>query len=190
MIGHLIATAPSMLLQAPQVKPGEMTPDQQFQIAMEAMRGGGIGFSSAILAMLVPFAVCLLIGVAVWLWYRQKQAQIEVQAEVHKQLLNKFSSGRELTEFLESKGGQRFFDAMSSQRRAGPDHVLRMMRTGIVLTTVGLGLLVWAITVGQKDQFFFAAVILPLGVGFLISAAVSHRFVERGEEKTPITSAS
>jgi nitrogen fixation-related uncharacterized protein len=179
-----------MLLQAPQVKPGEMTPDQQFQIAMEAMRGGGIGFSSAILAMLVPFAVCLLIGVAVWLWYRQKQAQIEVQAEVHKQLLNKFSSGRELTEFLESKGGQRFFDAMSSQRRAGPDHVLRMMRTGIVLTTVGLGLLVWAITVGQKDQFFFAAVILPLGVGFLISAAVSHRFVERGEEKTPITSAS
>ena len=162
MIGVLtgMASTPTslMLLQAAQTTPGRMTPDQEYQIAMEALKSGSA--IQGTIALLVPFGILAMIVAIVWLKYRNKQAQIRVQAEFQKQLLEKFSSGREFAEFLESKGSQRFLDALSSPRPGRHDHVLKTMRIGVVATALGLGM------VAFNEEREIAVVVVALGVGF------------------------
>jgi hypothetical protein len=189
MIGNWIGTAAMslLLLQAPQIEPpqpgsGRMTPDQEFQIAMEALKRGPAQGLTGVLGVLVPFALFAVIFGIVWLAYRNRQAKMHAQAEFHKQLLEKFGSGREFAEFLESKGSQRFLDAMWSQRSAGNDRILGTMRNGIVMTALGIGTLAlsWATEDGLRIP---GVLVLALGAGFLISAAVSHRLSKRWEQK-------
>jgi hypothetical protein len=121
-----------------------------------------------------------------WLKYRQRAAQTQAQAEFHKQLLDKFGSGREFSEFLESKGSRQFLDAMWSQAPGRHGQVLATMRNGIVLSTLGLGMLGlsrWTRGVADPQMTVFGGLALALGAGFLISAAISHRLSKRWEEK-------
>jgi hypothetical protein len=192
MIGHLIARAAPLLLQVqtPQPDPGQMTADQQFQIAMEALKHGPEGYVDSftgVLALLVPFAFLALIFGIVWLKYRQKQIQVRAQAEFHKQLLDKFGSGREFSEFLESQGSRQFLDAMWAQSPGRHGQVLATMRSGIVMTALGLGMLV--LSGWTRGMRFPGVIMLALGAGFLISAAISHRLSKRWEEKPPAETA-
>ena len=181
MIGNLVVTAAMpLLLQAPQTGPGRMTPEQEFQIAMEALKSSPREGTVAILALLVPFALFTMIFGIVWLWYRHRQAKIRAQAEFHRQLLEKFGSGREFVDFLESKGSQRFLEEMWSQG-TGPHRALDTMRNGIIMSALGLGMLVlswW--TRGMRVP---GVIVLALGAGFLISAVISHRLAKRWGEK-------
>lgn len=179
MIGHL--THAALLLQAAQPNPNGMTPDQQFQIAMEAIRRGGFspGRVPSILALLVPFAFFALVFGILWLAFRRRQAQIQEQAVFHKQLLDKFGSGKEFSEFLESKGGQRFLETMWTQSQNSVDRVLRAVRVGVVMTVVGLALLGLSWTGDQAGIRFPGVLVLALGAGFLISAAISHHLSRR-----------
>jgi hypothetical protein len=158
-----------------------MTPDQQFQIAMEALRRGGAtaGGVTGILALLVPFALFAMVFGILWLAFRRKQEQMQAQAVFHKQLLDKFSSGKEFSEFLESQGGRQFLKTLWSQGQSGVDRVLRPMRAGIVMTVVGLALLALSWSRGQAGIRFPGVLVLALGIGFLMSAAVSHRLSRR-----------
>ena len=184
MIGHLIvASVMPLLFQAPQQSgPSQMTPDQQFQIAMEALRSPAATGPHVILGVLVPFALFAMVFGIFWLRYRQRQAQIRAQADFHKQLLDKFGSGQEFAEFLDGKGSQRFLEELWSQRPGNNERVLGTMRNGVVLTTLGLGMLVLSWT--YLEQFrVFGVLALALGVGFLIAAAISHRLSRQWEQR-------
>ena len=192
MVGTWLSTAAAsfILLQAqaptaaPQASTGNMTPDQQFQLAMEGLKRGQQSNMQETIAVLVPFALFAMVAVIIWLKYRQRQAQINTQAEVNKQLLDKFGSGRELTEFLESNGGQRFLETMRLPQEGYFDHALRMVRVGIVMSVVGFGLLAVSWTDrGQRGLYFPAVIVLALGVGFLISAAISQRLSKQWGQK-------
>jgi len=143
----------------------------------------------SVLALLVPFALFALVFGLVWLKYRQKQAQVRAQAEFHKQLLEKFGSGREFSEFLESKGSRQFLDAMWSQTPGRHGQVLATMRNGIVMTALGLGMLALSWTNASIEEFTASGfripgvLVLALGIGFLLSSAISHRLAKRWEEK-------
>jgi hypothetical protein len=182
MIGQLVvAKAMPLLLQVTQGNADRMTPDQQFQIAMESLRRG---FGPGTLALLVPFALFGMILGIVWLKYRQRQAQIRVQAEVHKHLLDKFGSGREFAEFLGTQRSQQFLDALWSQRPGPYDYILRTIRTGVVMTVLGFGMLALSwMDGGQGGLRVPAVIVLALGVGFLLSAAISHRLSKQWEQK-------
>jgi hypothetical protein len=173
MLGQLIGTwFVPLLLQAPQSNPGGLTPDQITQIALEAVKHRG-NEANGILALLVPFAFFATIILIFWLLLRQRQSRTQARAEFHKQLLDKFSSGREFAEFLESKGSQRFLEELWS-RSVGPrDRVLTAMRNGIVLAVLGLGMLAMSLT--RRGFVVPAVLVLALGVGFLISTAISYR---------------
>jgi len=161
------------LLQAAQPNPGAMTAEQlKQQIALEAVRHSN---PESILALLVPFAGIAMVLVIVWLKMRQRQAQVQTRAEFHKQLLDKFGSGREFAEFLESKGSQRFLEELWSQSPESKERP-RMtpgLRNGILLAMLGLALsgLSWM----WKELLIPGVILLALGVGYLISSAISYR---------------
>jgi hypothetical protein len=151
--------------------PSPMT-DQQFhqQIALEAVRHGG---SHAAAGFLVPLGLFALILGIVWLAHRNRQANIQAQAEFHKQLLDKFGSGQEFAAFLESKGSQRFLDELWSRGAGARERTLRSMCIGVVATTLGLGML--GLMAMRKGFVVPAVILLAVGIGYLIVTFVSYR---------------
>ena len=184
MLGQLIGLRfMSSLLQTTQPDPGDLTSDQITQISMEALRHPA-NTATSIVGLLVPIAFFATIVVILWLLLRQKQARIQTRTDFHKHLLDKFQSGREFAEFLEGKGSQRFLDELWSQRAGPRNQLLTAMRKGIVLAVLGLGILGLSFT--RRGLVIPAVVILALGVGFLISTAISYRLSNQWERNQKV----
>jgi hypothetical protein len=160
------------LLQAvPPGNPDGLTPDQITQISLEALRHGGRGGGFA--DVLVPLAFFATVILMFWLVMRKRQAAAKAREEFNKQLLDKFGSGREFGEFLESEGGREFLAGLQTQGRAPMDQTLRGVRTGVLTTTIGLGLLGMAII--RHPLVVPGVITVAVGVGFLLSAAITRR---------------
>jgi hypothetical protein len=101
------------------------------------------------------------------------------QAELNAKLLEKFSSGHDLTEFANSEAGKRFLEsALIEHEKANPyTRILTSVQMGIILTLAGLGFFLLGPTFPRDIQGFvaFGTLGVTLGVGFLVSAAVSYR---------------
>ena len=165
LIGTKIAP---FLLQTAQTLPNSQPPDQfDQQIALEAVRHGPMNVLTGIL---VPLGLFAMIFGIIWLRWRQQQALNQTRAEFHKQLLDKFASGRDFAEFLESKGSQRFLEEMWAQ---GAQSKEKSLRNGIVLAMVGLSML--GLTWVEKDFLIPGVLILAGGAGCLLSSAISRR---------------
>jgi hypothetical protein len=178
MMSNLVfvgTNAAHFILQAVEPNPGSMTREQfNQQIALEAVRHNP---GNGPVAILVPIAICAMIVAIVWLGMRQKQARLQTRAEFHKQLLDKFGSGREFTEFLGSPGSQRFLEELWSQRGASNE---RPLRIGVVLTTLGLALggLSWT----HRGLLVPGVIVLAVGVGYLISSGVSYQLSKKRDQ--------
>ena len=125
-------------------------------------------------AVWVPLGMFAMIAAIVWFGSRVKQIRLMKQAEAQNGLLAKFQSGRELAEFMETETGQRFLSQWDINPHAA---ILRSMMIGIVLFCLGLGFL--ALTVREEDLVIPGVIVLALGVGFIIGAAVSRRLSDR-----------
>ena len=179
MLIHLAGSKIVSLLLQEQKNPLGLTPEQIQQLGLEALRRHG-NAAEGILALLVPFAFFATILVICWLLLRYRQTRMQARAEFHKQLLDKFTSGREFAEFLESKGSQRFLRELWSQSMGPKDRILNAMRIGIVLAVLGLGMLGLSLT---RTGFVVPGVlVLALGAGFLVSTAISHRLSKQWEQ--------
>jgi hypothetical protein len=155
-------------LQAATAPSGALTEDQfNQQIALEAVRHNP---ANGLVGILVPISLFAMIAVIAWLAMRQRQARLRIKAEFHKQLLEKFSTGREFADFLESKGSQRFLDELWAQKTNSRE---RFLRAGVVLTMAGLALtgLSWI----KKDLIILGVILLAIGGGYLISTWISYR---------------
>lgn len=170
----LAAKPVAILLQTTQNYSDGLTPDQQFEIAREAVRHG----PDSPLGYLVPLALFAMIVLIVWFGTRRRQAQILAQTEVRKQLIDKFGSVPEFTAFLNSKGGRDFFGAIQS-------HVgdpLRFLPGGLVTTMLGLAFL--GLTLMRRNFIIPAVILLAIGVGLLISAAIAHKLASNDNGRT------
>jgi threonine/homoserine efflux transporter RhtA len=176
MIGLITVMKPLAILQ--QANPANTGDQIGQQIAIEAIR------HQSVTNVIVPVAFFALILAVVYVGSRKRLAQIRARAEFHKQLLDKFGSGREFAEFLESKGSQRFLDELWSQGVGTKQRILNTMRNGIVSAALGLGLLGLAL---MHRQFLIPAVLLlALGVGFLVATGISYRLSKQwGEDQGP-----
>ena len=140
--------------------------------------GGGSG-----LEPLIPIAFFAMIVLIIFVIARRRQAELRARAEFQKQILDKFSSGKEFAEFLGSEGSQRFLQSLSTHSVGSRDRILRGMRAGIVLSVLGIGFL---LLTGLRHGFVVPGVLfLALGAGFLISAAASHRFSKKWSDGGP-----
>ena len=50
--------------------------------------------------VLVPVALFAMVVLLVWIGYKFKRTRIQEQGEIRRRLLDKFSSGQEIAEFL------------------------------------------------------------------------------------------
>ncbi|PYQ59031.1 MAG: hypothetical protein DMF58_13160 [Acidobacteria bacterium] len=126
-----------------------------------------------IVGMLTTFGMIVAI---VWLIVRARQRTAQYRAEVQMKMLDRFGSATEFAQFLESPAGREF---LNEPRRSARDRAIGGIRTGIILLFIGCGFGVgyWA----EHDPGFFipAFILVGLGIGFLISSAVSWKLAKQ-----------
>ena len=154
------------------VQQAEELLEQALQPAVKALEWPGI-----LVPIGPPLGLFALVMFTFWLLIRRSQARTQVRAELHRQLLDKFGSGREFAEFLESKGSQRLLEGLWAQQVNAKERVLRTMGAGVVLTVLGLGALALS---WRTEGFVYPAVLcLALGGGFLVSTGISYRLSKK-----------
>lgn len=136
------------------------------------------------------FATFLLVaGVLTWLIrtildYRRWNRLSKVQAEVHNKLLDRFTSNEELVAYIQTPAGKRFLESAPIPLSEAPktlgapvSRVLWSLQIGVVLATIGLGLMFVSFTLDKEvAQATFAMAILAIfvGVGFVASAVMAY----------------
>ncbi len=128
--------------------------------------------------IIVPLGFFAMTGFIVWIvmsaWGRR--AQMKATADFNAGILNRISSLKDFSDFVQTEQGAKFMDSLTAERASsGPrDRVIRTTHVGIIVTMLGLGLLFMARHLQSDDGMFVAGITLSLGLGFLISAGVSY----------------
>src|SRR5438309_10113217 len=178
MISAMILAKAMPLFQA--VSP-DLQQAIQEEVQQELRRGrfrGGFGAGGAeALQVFIPIAFFAMIVLIVFVIARRRQAELRARAEFQKQILDKFGSGKEFAEFLGTEGSQRFLATLSSQGMGSHYRMLRTMRGGITLAVLGIGFLL--LTALRRGFVVPGVLLLALGAGLLISAAVSYYFSKK-----------
>jgi hypothetical protein len=131
-------------------------------------------------AIIVSVCACTF-GWAVWVIAAniRRSRRSKQTADLHSRLLDRFAGSQELIAFLEGDAGRRYFDALESDLRDPLSRILSGIQFGVVLLLLGVSLL--AVRSRQTDEFTRNALLfigvpgIALGVGFLVSAGISHR---------------
>jgi hypothetical protein len=127
-------------------------------------------------------AFFLMLGFVVWTtvtaW--QQRHRLRLQTDFNAKVIDRLGSIANFSEFASSDVGSRFLNSIVADApKAQPgERILRATHIGIVLCTSSVGLLALAryFETEGRDAFTVVGVIaLSLGVGFLISSAVTHR---------------
>lgn len=107
----------------------------------------------------------------------RRQRRMKTQAELHGRLLDKFNSAHEVVEFLQTPSGAQFVDGISSDREEPASGILRSTHRGIILVILAAGCLGLTVPYGRENNplLVIGVILLSLGIGFLVSAGVSHR---------------
>lgn len=133
-------------------------------------------------AAMVMLAVLVTIG---WVMYlvaetSKRQRQMKARAELQGRLLDKFSSATEVVEFLQTPGGARFIESPADSDEKPSGGILRSVHRGIILLAVGLGCLGLTVAYGWQDNplLVIGVILVCLGIGFLVSAAVSRQLAK------------
>ena len=185
MIGTMILAHALPVWQA--VSP-ELQQAIQEQVQEELRRGrfrGGFDNGAGFLGPLIPIAFFAMIVLLIFVFARRRAEEIRARSEFQKQILDKFTTGKDFADFLGTEGSQRFLAALSTPAIGARYRVLRTMRGGIVLTVLGFGFL---LLTGLRHGFIVPGVLLlALGVGLLISAAASYHFSRKWTGGGPAT---
>ena len=132
------------------------------------------------IAIILTTCACIF-GWCVWVIatnIRRSRASKNVLA-LHSRLFDRFSGNQELIGFLEGESGRRYFEALESDIKDPLSRILNGIQLGVVLVLLGFALLL--VRTSQTDEIARNALVVigipvvALGIGFLVSAAISHR---------------
>lgn len=131
------------------------------------------------LGFFIPIAAFIMVVIIVWVASQEKQAKARYRAEVQRELIAKFSSGRELAEFLNSEGG-RFLEGsvdpmeeMLRSRYSLKQKTIGMITGGLINLAVGVAFYIVGLSMGFPFDMV-GWILLGVGGALLISAAVSY----------------
>jgi hypothetical protein len=99
-------------------------------------------------------------------------------AELHSKLLDRFAGSQDLIAFLEGDAGRKYFESLAFDLKDSFSRILNGIQLGIALASLGLSLLL--VRSAQDDPLTRKILLLvgtpatALGIGFLVSAAISH----------------
>ncbi len=113
---------------------------------------------------------------------RRRREHLKTVTEFHNRLLDKLGSVSDFAQFLQTDGGARFLDTLSSERgSSGPrDRIMRSTSAGIILLALGIALLIigWMMPYDRGAFGVLGGIVLSLGIGFLLSSAASFRLAK------------
>lgn len=133
------------------------------------------------LGELVPIIVipslCLMFAWLSWVLTRTHHLKVKSRIEIYNRLVGNITSAQDVLQLMESDDGRRLLESIYEERPTTMEEIIRSVRTGTVLTAVGMGglLLRWIFPAGY-GVFIVGSVLLGVvGVGLLISSiAVYH----------------
>ncbi len=112
----------------------------------------------------------------------KQRANTKTRAEIYSRLIDKFGTAPEFIAFLQSDAGLKFIEENTVQTSVPLTKILTSVQIGIILSLLGFGLLVTGNVFGESlggDLYIVLTVGgtigLTIGVGFLISAAISYK---------------
>ncbi len=135
--------------------------------------------------IIVPFIFSTM-GFIVWVAFNawERRQQVKLLTDFNSRLLERIGSVKDFSEFLQTDGGAKFIDRVTAGGTP-PDvrmTILRAVQTGLVLLSLGAGLLLlaWMLRArypfGDFEVFTITGTIASsLGVGFLLSGGASYR---------------
>jgi hypothetical protein len=124
----------------------------------------------------IVLVVVLLLGWVAWLVGRRGHERLRGKLDLQRRMLEKFGAASEFVAFAQSESGSRFVETLSTEHGVHTLRILSSIRTGAVLTLLGVGLCI--LPGFERDLTplaFFGVVAIALGIGFLISAWASYR---------------
>lgn len=124
--------------------------------------------------VLVAFVLWLSITAA------QRNRRLRLLTEFHSRLIDRLGSVKDFAEFAATDAGRRILNTLAADdlATAPRDRILRATEMGIVLVSLGIGLLYLGqhFTFDGREAFTAVGVVgVSLGVGFLVSALASFR---------------
>ena len=133
-------------------------------------------------AIMIPITMFIALAVTV-IWVssvnnKRREVEARTQAEVHNRLLEKFGSSKEFIEFMQTDGGKSFLKPVVVANPAAPYRkILASVTAGVILSMFGIALLVLNATAFHHEDGMLGGgvVFLMIGLGFVISAAISYR---------------
>jgi hypothetical protein len=120
----------------------------------------------------------LLFGFVVWTIFdtirRYKTAKL--QAGLQTKLLEKFGSGQELLAYVQSDAGNQLMESLTMEQRTPHGRILGAAQVSIIMVLLALALLFLRGRVSGGEEGFLVSgtIVLSLGVGFGLSAALSY----------------
>jgi hypothetical protein len=112
----------------------------------------------------------------------KQRANTKTRAEIYSRLIDKFGTAPEFIAFLQSDAGLKFIEENAVQNVAPLGKILAALQIGTILTLVGIGLLMLGNIFGGSlggDLYIVltvgGTVGFMVGIGFLISSAISYR---------------
>ena len=122
---------------------------------------------------IVMLAMFVFYGWVVWIvleWRRLTR-----KTELHRTLIERFSSSGDLQAFLVSEGGARLFRSLSLGGLAPKEKILASFTRGIVIVFLGISSLVVSSVMPEYASLFLAAgiIIIALGAGLFISGVLA-----------------
>ena len=135
---------------------------------------------------ILPMVISLgFFGLVGWVTFvivdgRRRSQRLKVFTEFHGKLMDRMASPAEFGAFIQSPGGQRFLATLQTERGGPKVAIMRSVHTGTIMLALSIGLLflqrldLWN-SEARAFVVFMGVIVLALGVGFLVSAAVSWR---------------
>ncbi|HEX4772737.1 MAG TPA: hypothetical protein VH351_18025 [Bryobacteraceae bacterium] len=107
----------------------------------------------------------------------RRTRSVRAVADLHAKLLDKCASNQDLAGYLESTAGRKFLESVTTERANPAGRILNAVQAGAVLTLVGVAELIvrgagFGVD-GDHSLLVSGAIALAIGVGFLVSAAIS-----------------
>ena len=127
--------------------------------------------------LIIP-VVCLMFSWIAWVIFstirRYKTAKL--RAGVQTKLLEKFGSSQDLLAYVQTYAGQQFLESIATEQRTPYRRILGAAQVGVIALLFGAALLFLRSRVSGAQEAFlvFGTLILTLGIGFVVSAAVSY----------------
>jgi hypothetical protein len=175
---------PSYYLQYVWV-PGDERPETSSErIWRDAMEGFSIFLAMGLVATILSWLVKTLVE------HRRWSRLSKVQYEVHNKLMDRFASNEDLLRYIQTPSGKRFLesaplqlDSAPAQRPAAPiNRILWSVQVGMVVVAAGIGLEIVSKTIDKnvaEPMFVFGVLALSVGIGFVVSSAVSYLLSRR-----------